>query len=344
VRVADAVVFSSRTPVDFGFNGRVGSSCNSFRVAYYLGNCLNLLKCNPAGKDESTERIFVSKQYDNVVDVSASMSLEGWTGVESLYIGHVVSLLQEVQSTSTVPVLCQDNRRTPFEPLIVKSRAVGSPNATLLKLNQQRHWLDIDKVYADDCSFQNKKNAAVWRGASTGYWGESTIADVRSQRYNLFVNWSGARSNLLDLGLSLECQHLYQKLSQREAGLMKVYFKRPKLTRAQMLQYKYIISLEGNDVSSGLKWILASASVPIMPAPRAESWLMEGILKPWIHFAPIKSDTSDLLDVIDILQANPELAEEIALNGKRFIEMFLDFSNERQLGCKVLQELIKRIG
>lgn len=124
---------------------------------------------------------------------------------------------------------------------------------------------------------------------------------------------------------------------------MKAYFKKPRLTRAQMLQYKYIISLEGNDVSSGLKWVLASASVPIMPAPRAESWLMEGLLKPWIHFAPIKPDTSDLLDVIEILQANPELAEEIALNGKRFIEKFLNLDNERELGRKVLQEFINRI-
>lgn len=316
---------------------------NEHRVAYYLGSVLDLLTRHPLGKEHPSERIFVSRQYDNISDVSASTITHGKRAIECHYIEEVVELLKDLQDQSIVPVLFQDNRKTPFTPLIVKSRSIGSPNATLLKLYQRRHWVEIDKVYHEDCHFQSKKDMAIWRGASTGYWGAAAITDITSQRYNLFVNWAGDRSGLLDLGMTQECQWLYRKLSPGEARMMKGYYEKPKMTREDILRYKYIISLEGNDVSSGLNWILASASVPIMPVPSAESWLMEGNLKPWIHFAPIQANTSDLLEVIEILQENPDLANSIAMNGKQYMRKFLDHDNERQLSRLVLQNFIKRL-
>jgi len=39
---------------------------------------------------------------------------------------------------------------------------------------------------------------------------------------------------------------------------------------AEQLKYKYIISLEGNDVGSSLKWVLLSQSVAFMKKPAVE--------------------------------------------------------------------------
>jgi len=40
----------------------------------------------------------------------------------------------------------------------------------------------------------------------------------------------------------------------------------------------------GNDVASGLKWMLASNSVVFMPPPRVETWAMESLLQVfWCH-------------------------------------------------------------
>mmetsp|Transcript_17223 Transcript_17223/g.32164 ORF Transcript_17223/g.32164 Transcript_17223/m.32164 type:complete len:123 (+) Transcript_17223:764-1132(+) len=61
-----------------------------------------------------------------------------------------------------------------------------------------------------------------------------------------------------------------------------------------ILSYKGIIVLEGNDVSSGLKWALLSSSVVLMPEPLFTSWAMEELLEPWIHYIPIERDFSDL--------------------------------------------------
>lgn len=52
--------------------------------------------------------------------------------------------------------------------------------------------------------------------------------------------------------------------------------------------------LEGNDVSSGLKWAMVSRSVVLMPKPRFTSWLMEELLEPWVHYIPLAEDLSDV--------------------------------------------------
>ena len=121
---------------------------------------------------------------------------------------------------------------------------------------------------------------------------------------------------------------------------MKNYFHKNKMSIEKMLQNKFIISLEGNDVATSLKWILASSSVPIMPAPTAETWLMEGTLIPWIHYAPIENDTSDLLEVLDILLSNPKLSESIATNGKDYMKKFLNKENEEKLQSIILKRFV----
>ena len=53
------------------------------------------------------------------------------------------------------------------------------------------------------------------------------------------------------------------------------------------LKYRFIISVEGNDVTSGLKWQLYSNSIILM-YKHNWGWLMEFRLKPYYHYVPIK--------------------------------------------------------
>ena len=61
------------------------------------------------------------------------------------------------------------------------------------------------------------------------------------------------------------------------------------LTRGQIVSHRFVLSLEGNDVATNLKWLLASSSVVVMPTPTKESWLMEGLLRPYVHYLPLNS-------------------------------------------------------
>ena len=102
------------------------------------------------------------------------------------------------------------------------------------------------------------------------------------------------------------------------------------------------MSLEGNDVSSSLKWLLLSNSCPFMPAPTKETWLMEGLLRPFVHFVPLEFDDKtrrwDLEEKLAFCIENEAKCRQIARNGKRWMlrHRFLDRRNEEKLQKEML--------
>ena len=111
----------------------------------------------------------------------------------------------------------------------------------------------------------------------------------------------------------------------------------------EQLQSKFLLSLEGNDVATGLKWMLYSNSAVVMPRPTCETWACEGELMPFKHYIPVKYDLSDIEEVFDWCLTNLDAAEEIANNGRRFIENFLDEPLETEILRQVIaKQLIER--
>ncbi len=94
---------------------------------------------------------------------------------------------------------------------------------------------------------------------------------------------------------------------------------RGRIPIAEQLKAKYLLSLEGNDVASGLKWMLASQSVVVMPAPTCESWACEGLLEPYVHYVPVRHDLADLEAVYDRCRANDDRCRAISENASAFI-------------------------
>lgn len=102
-------------------------------------------------------------------------------------------------------------------------------------------------------------------------------------------------------------------------------------------EQKMLISIEGNDLASGLKWMLYSTSVVLMVPPTKMSFALENFLEPWIHFVPLKADWSDLEKMVDWVHENDGEAEQIALNGKTFISDLL-FGEEAELDNALIRE------
>ena len=65
-----------------------------------------------------------------------------------------------------------------------------------------------------------------------------------------------------------------------------------RLRPEHLLRYKYLISIEGNDVASNLKWLFASKCLILMPKPTCETWFCEGLLEPWVHYIPLENNLS----------------------------------------------------
>ena len=188
----------------------------------------------------------------------------------------------------------------------------------LHKLNFGRHWEPFYKN-VDNVKWEEKKNEIIWRGCPTG----------NGERINFCIMYN----NKYNVGLTQVFSHLtqYSYLIKNE---IKVY---------DFYQYKYIISIEGNDKDSGLNWKLNSNSVVIMKPPTFESWLMEGKLEPWVHYVPLNDDMSNLDEIYEWCLNNDDKCKEIVKNANEFMENFKDLEFEKKLIDKIEKDYFKYI-
>ena len=115
-------------------------------------------------------------------------------------------------------------------------------------------------------------------------------------------------------------------------------WKKPKLTIDEQLCYKFVLSVEGIDVATNLKWIMSSNSIAVMPQPEYETWFMEGTLIPDYHYISIKRDFSDLDEKINYYMKNEDKALEIIENAHRYIQQFKNKKQERIISLMVLNK------
>jgi hypothetical protein len=173
----------------------------------------------------------------------------------------------------------------------------------LLPLNRKRHYGIAFTVPENDLPYEKKIAKAVWRGM----YGKThdTIKDTNDIKFSLVSRH--LNSTMVDAKFS---KHTKSAPQDMIGSYMDVQ---------EQLKYKYIISIEGNDVSSGLKWMLLSNSVVLMPKPTWESWAMETRLEPFVHYLPLKSDMSNVEEMIRWAEEYPEQTRMIAERSTLFI-------------------------
>ena len=108
----------------------------------------------------------------------------------------------------------------------------------------------------------------------------------------------------------------------------------------EFVEHKIIVSIEGNDVATNLRWAMASMSTVFMPAPTMQTFFMEELLVPWVHFVPIESpDFSDIVDKAHwCLVRNPKACEQIGRNGHIFASAMVD----KEVYGATQQEVMRR--
>lgn len=193
------------------------------------------------------------------------------------------------------------------EPSICKSRLIEGENQNniLLKLDKNRHFNFVN----DELAFEDKKDKAVWRGAA-----------YQKHRVEFLQNYFD--KGFCDIGDTIK------------RGKYLEQYKKGSLSKKAQMKFKFIISLEGNDVASGLKWNMSSNSLVFSPKMRCETWFMEGKLKPNEHFVLI--DNENLEEKIEYYKTHIKEAKEIVKNAHSYIEQFLDEEKEFYIGILVL--------
>jgi len=204
----------------------------------------------------------------------------------------------------------------PNVPSFVKSRPIGSSNSNsvLFKLNRIRHFNFVN----DKLSFENKKDML---------FGRAKVFKSQENRELFFAKYFN--HPLCDIG----------KINDN--GLNPDWLV-PKASIRKHLEYKFILSLEGNDVATNLKWILSSNSLAVMPRPKYETWFMEGCLIPDFHYVAIKDDFSDLEEKLEYYIKNTDEALKIIENAHKHVECFLDKDQEELVSFLTMESYFKR--
>ena len=208
-----------------------------------------------------------------------------------------------------------DVKFVPATPTIVKSRPISTDNANavVMKLGYNRHYF----FPTDPYRFADKLPKAVWRGTPN-----NRLRTTLVHRYHAHP--------LCDVG-------------QTRRGLPNLAWK-PFMPVSGQLRYRYVLSVEGNDVATNLKWIMASNSLCLMPAPRMETWFMEGRLVPGHHYVQLRNDFADLEENILHYEQNPEEAGAIIANANAYAAQFRDYDRERLISLLVLAKYFRRSG
>lgn len=231
----------------------------------------------------------------------------------------------------------EDNRSRFLQPTILKSRLIVDRGAkgVLLPLNFSRHWAALAELAVADRPFSEKNDNLLWRGAPTGPFVDRGDGQGYSPRYYV------ARLGPLSEGIDIKYGPVYDKgfASDIPASELNALCGGHMPLREQ-LSSKFLLSLEGNDVSSGLKWMMASNSTVVMPTPTTETWFCEGELEPWVHYVPVAADLSDLNEIYSWCRDNISACEEIARNGTSFVRRFLNADNELLLVKSVVKAYV----
>lgn len=203
-----------------------------------------------------------------------------------------------------------DITTTPPVPSIVKSRPINGNNdfGVTLNLDKIRHFT----FTKDKKKFKQKKDMLVGR-----------MAVHQAHRLQFLEMYS---------------EHYMCNVGQvNEKGGNK-HFLKEYMSIDEQLDYKYILCLEGNDVSSALKWVMSSNSVAVMPRPKFETWFMEGRLIPNVHYIEIKDDYSDLEEKLKFYNKHPKHAELITKNAHNYIKQFKNKKQENLISLLVLEK------
>jgi len=100
-------------------------------------------------------------------------------------------------------------------------------------------------------------------------------------------------------------------------------------------KYQTAVVLGGYGAAYRLSKHLMAGQAVVLQEYKYQEWYTH-LLKPWIHFIPLKEDLSDLYPRMIWIRENPGVVERIALQGRAFYEEFLTWNSHEMLVHEVI--------
>lgn len=99
-------------------------------------------------------------------------------------------------------------------------------------------------------------------------------------------------------------------------SILTAIFNVPKIS---ILQYKYMINVDGTVAAYRFPFLLAGNSVVFKQDSKYKEHFYDDLV-PWEHYIPVKRDLSDLVERIQWAKENDETVRQIAMAGQRFAQ------------------------
>lgn len=276
-------------------------------------------------KREDREYILKRVDYYNKLTKESVFDRQKWNE-EAVEIQHQPMTRQKVYYFDAMEIaryfsgkkkwilLSGDITHVPEVPTIIKSRPLceNNQNSVVLKMEKVRHFLFVD----DKKPWREKKDMTIFRGD----------LGARKQNRDVFMNrFANGQSPMVDAASTnrIDAHPEWQAV---------------KMTIEEHLDYKFIMSLEGNDVASNLKWVMSSNSIAVTPRHTVETWFMEGTLIPNYHYIEVKDDFSDLEERLTYYINHPDEAEAIIQHAHEYVDQFRDLEREKLISLLVLKK------
>lgn len=179
---------------------------------------------------------------------------------------------------------------------------------------------------------------AVFRGNLNGYLENGSTYDAMDRCLALSrcrLIWEYRHSNLVDA-------RLRSTLGMVPDVIRGFNLTADPLPMRNMTSYKGIIVLEGNDVSSGLKWAMLSSSVVLMAPPLFTSWAMEELLEAWVHYIPIERDFSDLEEKVSWMINHDAESRRIAYRASLWIKDLVFHPSAQEDESQIFRGILHR--
>lgn len=292
---------------------------NEERINYYLNNLQHLDVC--------VDHEMLRFDYDKVF----ATNKEGLKKYEHLnsYFRDMIRYTSNINTEKYFFCLFGDNFQTQTHPSFIKTKKINEEsNNVLLNLDSERHTTMLNYIKNIDKPYHAKNEKILWRGASTGN-------HIHGQRDLIVIKFQHHSNPDIDIK--------YNELVQGYTNNKNEYLLGDYKNLEQQLEYKFLISIEGNDVASNLKWMLLSNSIVLMPKPKICSWFMEDKLEPFVHYIPLNDDFSDLEDKYNWCLHNQGECEKISKNASQYIEQFMDQNRENEITRRVIETYLERV-
>lgn len=176
-------------------------------------------------------------------------------------------------------------------------------------------------MFKFNLKWEEKKNVAVFRGSNTGC-GFNPNNNTRLKLAKLGLSYP----QLLNVGITNWNLRIRKNKDSEYLQIPDVENLNlvEKLNPEEQSNFKYLINVDGH-VSAFRLSLELSMGCCILMVESVEKWKIwfTDMLEPYVHYVPVKSDLSDLIDQIKWCQKNDDKCKIIAQNALNFYKKYL---------------------